>query len=85
MGDKNKVLKRNYMELAGMLKKTMRGSQKKLEKIVATMAIQEGLRESRVWEYLEVFKKRGLITFLQGHKKWKYHPEAEWELFKINI
>ena len=73
------------MELAGMLKKVKQGTQQKLEEVVGRMAIQEGLREVRVLEYIEAFRKAGLITFLHGHKRWKYHPEKEWELFNINV
>jgi len=79
------MLRRRYLELAGMLKKAKSGGQKKLEKIVGKMAMQEGIKEARVWEYVELFKKAGLLTFLQGHKKWKYHPENEWELFKVSV
>jgi len=83
--NRTKSLRKRYQEFAGMLKKAKSGTQDKLEKLVGKMAVQEGLKEDRVWEYVETFKKAGLLTFLQGHKKWKYHPEAEWELFKINI
>lgn len=73
------------MELAGMLKKAKNGTQVKLERIVSKMAMQEGLREARIWEYIELFRKARLLSFTQGHKKWKYHPESEWELFNINV
>jgi len=72
-------------ELAGMLKEAKGGNNSKLEKILAKFGIQEGLRSAVVKGYLLQLIKAGLVIMTIGKSRWKYNPEAEWELFSINI
>jgi len=76
---------RRYRELAAMLKKKKSGTLATLDRIKARFALQEGLRFSRVTEYMEILQSAGLIVFTSGHKRWKYYPDAEWELFNVSI
>jgi len=78
-------MKNRLRELAGMIKRKKKGTMKELIEIRAKFCLQEGLKVERSEEYLSLLEDAGLITFLQGHKLWKYHPEREWELFNINV
>ena len=84
--NQNQRARRNRMvELAAMLKEKKKGSISTLNKILDKFSIQEGVRVITAQEYLSLFKSVGLVVVTAGSKKWKYDPDAEWELFKVNI
>ena len=56
-----------------------------MNRILSKFVLQEGLRLKRALEYFDILHQSGLITFTNGHKSWKYHPENEWELFRVEI
>jgi len=78
-------MRNRYIELAAMLKEAKGGTMAKLDKILSKFALQEGLKFTTAKAYLEAFKTSGLVVFTHGRKRWKYNPDAEWELFKVNI
>jgi hypothetical protein len=73
------------LELAGMLKEGKGGNKSKLEKIMAKFAVQEGLRSIVVKNYLNQMIVAGLVEVSEGKSRWKYNPDAEWELFTVQI
>jgi len=77
--------RRCTMELAGMLKEKGEGTMKELNVILARFCIQEGRTMKKTKEYLSGLQGAGLVEIKDGKKKWKYHPENEWDLFSINI
>lgn len=78
-------MNKRYVELAAMFKEYKKGSLLLKKKIVAKFCLQEGLRLEKGEEYCKTLIEAGLVTFTDGAKMWKYHPEEEWELFKVNI
>jgi len=83
--EKNRELRRKYMELAGMLKEKRKGNMSTLDKILAKFSLQEGLRGERAQACLDRLEKAGLVIVSKGGKRWKYNEDAEWELFKISV
>ena len=83
--NRNRELRKRYMEMAAMLKEIGHGSIDQLDKVKHKFALQEGVRMDRATEYLDTLEGAGLIVFAQGDKTWKYNEDAEWELFKVNI
>jgi len=83
--NRNRELRKRYMELAALLKEIGHGSMDQLEKVKYKFVLQEGVRLDRANEYIDALEGVGLIVFAQGNKNWKYNEDAEWELFKINI
>lgn len=77
--------KKRLMEFAGMLKEKKKGNISTLEKIVHRFSIQEGVKPETTWQYADSFCKIGLITYTNGHKRWKYNEDIEWDLFHIEI
>jgi hypothetical protein len=77
--------KRKTIELAAMLKEKRYGTLKNLSKILHKYCVQEGVKMATIKEYLESFQVVGLVTITNGNKRWKYHPEAEWDLFRVTI
>jgi len=73
------------MELAGMLKEVGKGSLKKLNQTLAKFCLQEGRSIRKARDYLNLMVESGLITYSKGKRTWSYNPDAEWELFQINI
>jgi hypothetical protein len=73
------------IELAAMFKEKRKGTMKTLETILSKFSLQEGIRMVLVNEYFENLKGSGLIVFTSGKKGWRYHSEAEWDLFKVTI
>jgi len=73
------------LELAGMLKEAKAGNKAKLERIMARFAVQEGLRSIVVKSYMNQLIVAGLVKISEGKSRWKYNPDAEWDLFKITL
>lgn len=77
--------KERQMELAAIFKEEQEGDINSLNKIIHRFSMQEGVKPETAKEYIHSFKIIGLIVFAKGKKKWKYNPDAEWELFRIDI
>jgi len=82
---RNRELRKRYRELAGMLKEKKKGTITTLDKILGRFSMQEGIKFTRAKEYLDLFERVGLIKLTSGRKRWEYNPDAEWELFRVNI
>ena len=87
MSDKEAVVnqRERYMELAAIFKEKKRGSIKAMKRLLAKFALQEGVNKYKANAAFSLLTDAGLIIFTSGHKSWKYNPDAEWELFQINI
>jgi len=85
MGKLNKELRKRFIELAAMFKEKIKGTEIEAEEIIHRFVLQEGVRLRIVREYIEALEGAGLLIFSKGHKRWHYNPDAEWDLFKINI
>lgn len=73
------------LELSAMLKEKGHGSLGLLQNVLARFCLQEGVSKRKGNEYLTLLKTAGLIVTVNGHKSWRYEPEAEWDLFKVRI
>jgi hypothetical protein len=77
--------KKRMVELAGMLKEKGKGTMVTLERILNKFSMQEGVRLVTSQEYLSIFQSVGLVKIVSGSQKWLYNPDAEWELFTVQI
>ena len=73
------------MELAAMFKEVMKGNMATANRIVAKFSLQEGVSPIKSKGYFALLKQSGLITISKGEKRWKYHPEYEWENFRVEL
>ena len=77
--------RQRYMELAGMLKEKGSGHIKTYSRIVSKFALQEGIKQANAKRCGKLLEDAGLISFTKGRKMWRYNPDAEWELFNVQI
>ena len=73
------------IELAAMFKEVSKGTEKSLKLILSKFCLQEGVSKRKVSEYFTLLRSSGLIKLTNGQKGWRYDPESEWELFKVEI